>query len=158
MMLSKQFTEIVKECVEVFMHVSFRDFKQFMDAEDLSPSQVNAMMRLYHGKSDVSKIGEFTGVTSAAASQMVERLVQTGLVVRKENPDDRRVKSLSLTDKGRRLIQRVFEVRQKMIGELTNHLSPQQLDDIGKALIMLTDAARKLEANGVQSSDISKSS
>jgi DNA-binding MarR family transcriptional regulator len=158
MMMSKQFPEIVKEWVEVFMHISFHDFKQFMDEEDLSPTQVNAMMRLYHGGSDVSKIGEFTGVSNAAASQMVERLVQTGLVERKENPDDRRVKSLSLTDKGRRLIQRGFEVRQKWMGELTNHLSPQQLDDIGKALIMLTDAARKLEASEVQPADISKSS
>jgi DNA-binding MarR family transcriptional regulator len=158
MMMSKQFPEIVKEWVEVFMHISFHDFKQFMDEEDLSPTQVNAMMRLYHGGSDVSKIGEFTGVSNAAASQMLERLVQTGLVERKENPDDRRVKSLSLTDKGRQLVQRGFEVRQRWMGELTNHLSPQQLEDIGKALIMLTDAARKLEASEIQPSDISKSS
>ncbi len=157
-MMSKQFPEIVKDWVEVFMHISFRDFKRFMDDEDLSPSQVNAMMRLYHGVSDISKIGEFTGVTNAAASQMVERLVQTGLVERKENPDDRRVRSLSLTDKGRLLIQRGFEVRQKWMDDLTNHLSPNQINDIGKALIMLTDAARKLEASEIQPSDISKSS
>ena len=158
MMANKQFSEIVKEWVEVFMHISFHDFKRFMDDEDLSPSQVNAMMRLYHCQSDISKIGEFTGVTNAAASQMVERLVQTGLVERKESPDDRRVKSLTLTEKGRQLIQRGFTARQKWMDELTNHLSPQQLDDIGKALVMLTDAALKLEGGEVQPSDISKSS
>ncbi len=156
--MSKQFPEIVKEWVEVFMHISFRDFKQFMDAEGLSPTQVNALMRLYHGQSDISKIGEFTGVTNAAASQMVDRLVQTGLVERRENPEDRRVKSLSLTEKGRRLVQRGFEVRQKWMGDLTNHLTQQQLDDIGKALITLTEAARKLEKNEVQPLEILRSS
>jgi DNA-binding MarR family transcriptional regulator len=158
MMLPKQFREIVREWVEVFMHISFRDFKKFMDDENLSPSQVNALMRLYHGMSDISKIGEFTGVTNAAASQMIERLVQTGLVERKESPEDRRVKSLSLTEKGRQLVQRGFAARQCWMGELTHHLTSQQLDDIGKALLMLTNAARKLEAGEVQPSDISKMS
>lgn len=158
MMMSKQFPEIVKEWIEVFMHISFRDFKQFMDQENLSPSQVNALMRLYHGASDISKIGEFTGVTNAAASQMIERLVQTRLVERRENPDDRRVRSLTLTEKGNRLIERSFAARQRWMSELTNHLSSQQLDDIGKALIMLTDAARKLEAKDIPPSNISKSS
>jgi DNA-binding MarR family transcriptional regulator len=144
--MSKQFSEIVRDWNEVFMRHSFRDFKHFMDAEDLSPSQVNTLMRLYHGgTSDVSNIGELAGVTNAAASQLVERLVQTGLVERKESDADRRVKILTLTEKGKQLVRRGFAARQKWMEELTHAFTTAQQDDIAKALIMLTDAARKLE-------------
>jgi len=157
--MSKQFSEIIKEWVEVFMQRSFHDLKKFMDEEDLSPSQINAMMRLYHhGESDVSRIGEMAGVSNAAASQMVERLVQTGLVERKESPDDRRVKKLTLTEKGRLLIQRSFTVRQKWMEELTYRFTPDQLTEIGNALILLTEAARALETSENKPSELSKSS
>jgi DNA-binding MarR family transcriptional regulator len=159
MMMSKQFPEIVKGWVEVFMQRSFSNFKKFMDEEDLSPTQVNTMMRLFHGgESDISRIGELAGITNAGASQMVERLVQTGLVERKESTDDRRVKKLTLTEKGRRLIERGFVARQQWMEELTHRFTAEQLAEIAKSLTMLTDAARELEASEIKPSDISKSS
>ena len=49
MLAVKSFSEVMGEWAEVFMHRSFRDFKRFMDEAGLSPSQANALMRLYHG-------------------------------------------------------------------------------------------------------------
>ncbi len=58
-------------------------------------------MRLKHGgKSGVSEIGGQMGVTNAAASQAVDRLVHLGLIERTEDPDDRRAKRLTLTQAG----------------------------------------------------------
>jgi hypothetical protein len=80
MLAVKPFSEVLGEWAEVFMHRSFRDFKRFMDDSDLSPSQTNALMRLYHGKlCGVSDIGRHLGISNAAASQMVERLIQQAL-------------------------------------------------------------------------------
>ena len=77
---TEQFTRAFHEWSEVFMRRSMRDFKRFMDDSGLSPSQINALMRLhYRGKCGVSDIGEHLGVTNAAASQMVDRMVQLGL-------------------------------------------------------------------------------
>jgi DNA-binding MarR family transcriptional regulator len=101
-------------------------------------------MRLVHGKSSgVSGIGEEMGVTNAAASQAVDRLVQLGLIERTEDPVDRRAKRLSLTEKGRVLIEKGIEARSKWIESLTDALTAEQQNMIILALTLLTEAARK---------------
>jgi DNA-binding MarR family transcriptional regulator len=144
MQSSKQLSEVVREWAEVFMHRSARDFKAYMDEEGLSFSQVNVLMRLLHeGKGGVSKIGEEMGVTNAAASQAIDRLVQMGLVERNEDPDDRRAKRLTLTPKGHTVIEKGIKARSKWVESLTNILTSDQQETIITALTMLSEAARK---------------
>jgi DNA-binding MarR family transcriptional regulator len=142
----KQFSDILNEWTEVFMHRSFRDFKHFMDDEGLSPTQVNTLMRLHHcGESGVSELGESAGVSNAAASQMIERLVMMGLMARVESTDDRRFKQVSLTDKGNALVKRGIEARRGWLEELTRTLNPAEQETIAQALTTLTRAARQLD-------------
>jgi DNA-binding MarR family transcriptional regulator len=67
--------------------------------------QVHALMFIFHaGECQVSDIGKLADASKAAASQMAERLVQQGLVERKEDPSNRRIKKLRLTEKGKKMI------------------------------------------------------
>ena len=141
---TKVLTEVIRDWSEVFMHRSMRDFRRFMDETGLSFSQINILMRLVHGKSTgVSEIGEQLGVTNAAASQAVDRLVQLDLIERTEDPEDRRAKRLALTQKGRALIEKGIEARSKWIEGLTYALTPEQQNMIISALTLLTEAAQK---------------
>ena len=137
-------TEGIREWSEVFMHRSGRDFRRFMEETDLSFSQLSVLIRLYHGGiSGISEIGSQLGVTKAAASQAVDRLVQLGLIERTEDPVDRRAKRLALTQKGRTLIEKGIEARSKWIEGLTDALTHEQQDMIVAALTLLTEGARK---------------
>lgn len=108
--------------------------------------QLSALFQLYHGRScGVSDLGEHLGVTNAAASQMVDRLVQAGYLAREEDPVDRRNKRLTLTEKGRALIQESIAARGRWMEELTNEFAPQDQEDIIRALTYLTEAANRLE-------------
>jgi DNA-binding MarR family transcriptional regulator len=141
---TKELTEVIHEWSEVFMNRSGRDFKRFMDETDLSFSQISVLMRLKHGGNiGVSEIGDQLGVTNAAASQAVDRLVQLGLIERTEDPDDRRAKRLALTQKGRTLIEKGIEARSQWIEGLTDALTSEQQNMIISALILLTEAAHK---------------
>ncbi len=141
---TKVLTEVIREWSEVFMHRSGRDFKRFMDETGLSFSQLSVLMRLQHGgSSGVSDIGDQLGVTNAAASQAVDRLVQLGLIQRTEDPEDRRAKRLVLTQKGCTLIDKGVEARSKWIEGLTDALTPEQQNMIISALTLLTGAAHK---------------
>lgn len=136
--------EVIREWSEVFMHRSMREFRRFMDETGLSFSQINILMRLVHGGSaGISEIGDQLGVTNAAASQAVDRLVHLGLIERTEDPEDRRAKRLALTQKGRTLIERGVKARSKWIEGLTDALTPEQQNMIISALTLLTEAARK---------------
>jgi DNA-binding MarR family transcriptional regulator len=141
---TKVLTEVIREWSEVFMQRSMRDFKRFMDETGLSFSQISILMRMVHrGSTSVSEVGEQLGVTNAAASQAVDRLVQMGLIERTEDPEDRRAKRLALTQKGRTLIEAGIEARSNWIEGLTDDLTPEQQNRIISALTKITEAARK---------------
>ena len=141
---TKALTDVIREWSEVFMQRSMRDFRKFMDMTGLSFSQINILMRMLHrGSTSVSEVGEQLGVTNAAASQAVDRLVQLGLIERTEDPADRRAKQLSLTQKGRALIYQGVESRSKWIEGITDSLSSEQQKMIISALILLTSAVQK---------------
>ena len=143
---TKTITKALQEWSEVFMHRSGREFRQFMGRSGLSFSQVNVLMRLFHGsKCGVSGIGEEMGVSNAAASQAVERLVQMGLIERSEDPDDRRHKRLTLTPKGRTLIASGIEDRIAWFADVADGLTADEQQTVIRVLTLLTESARKHE-------------
>ncbi|HSN78314.1 MAG TPA: MarR family transcriptional regulator [Anaerolineae bacterium] len=143
---SLQFNEVLRQWTEVFMGRSMRDFSAFMRKSGLSMPQVSALYRLYYrGQCGVTDIAGHLDVSSAAASQMIERLVQQGLLERNEDPTDRRAKQIALSPDGRELMQESIEARVRWMAELTTVLSPEEQDTIVAALDALTSAAIRLD-------------
>jgi DNA-binding MarR family transcriptional regulator len=144
-------TQGLHEWAEIFMRRSMRDFAEFSRQSGLSISQLNALMRIRHeGTCGVSDLGDHLGVTSAAASQMIDRLVQMGYLTRGEDPLDRRVKSLRLTESGKALIGEAIDARRRWMEALTEVFTSAQQQAIVSALVLLTEAARNLERDHPQ--------
>src|SRR5512140_3914871 len=94
------------EGLELILARVIQDFMQFMHETGLSRPQIHALLHIFHaGECPISDIAALTQTSPAAASQLVERLVQQGLVERSEDPGNRRVKKLRLTDKSLKLLQ-----------------------------------------------------
>lgn len=146
MSANPQFSAALREWAEIFMRRSMHDFIHFIKANGLSLTQLNTLMRLYHtGACGISEVGEHLGITNAATSQMIQRLVEQGLLVRTEDASDRRVKQVALTPSGRALIEQGIEARHRWLENLTTALTPDQQAIIGTALTDLTTAARDLD-------------
>src|SRR6202140_1057769 len=64
---------------------------------------------LHKGPLPVNTIGPKVWLTPGSISVAVDRLVKKGLVLRKDQPGDRRVRRVELTPKGRALIARGFD-------------------------------------------------
>ena len=139
------FVNTLGEWIEVFMRRSMHNFICYSKEKGLSMSQIGALFRIFRGKSSVSDIGDNLGVTSAAASQMLERLVQQGLILREEDPDDRRVRQIVLTDKGRQILQETIAARQGWLENLAHILSDSEREQITAALNILIEKANQLE-------------
>ncbi len=144
MLDDNQLTQTIQDWSEVFMRHSFHEFKEFMDMNGLSPSQVITLFRLYHGSScGVSEIGAQLGVTNAASSQLIDRLVVLGLIERTEDPADRRAKHLTITSKGIRVLEQGIAARRQWMEELTTRLTPEQRATVVAALSVLTSCANQ---------------
>ena len=107
MSTAKQFNTALRDWAEIFMTYSMREWVRFVKSSGLSMPQFSTLMRLYyHGRCGISEISAHLDVTAPAASQMVDRLVQMGLLERSEDPNDRRAKQVTLSAKGRGLIEK----------------------------------------------------
>jgi DNA-binding MarR family transcriptional regulator len=151
---SDQLTEALHAWAEVFMRRSMRDFTLFLRQASLSMPQASALFRLhYGGRCAISDIAGHLGVTNAAASQMVDRFVQQGLVERVEHPNDRRVRLISLSSHGRALIEQGIEARRRWMDALPCHITPDQQQTIITALRQLASAAHELDGERVPGQD-----
>ena len=130
----------------VFMQRSMRGFARYLRESGLSMSQIGALYHIHHQESSgVSDLGEHLGVTSAAASQLLERLVQQDLILRSEDPADRRVKQLVLTEKGSRVVEESFQARKAWLEGLAKTLSAAEKEQVVAALNILIEKAKQLD-------------
>ena len=146
------FSQIVRQWMDVFMHRSMRGWMHFAKSTGLSMPQFSIMMQLHHkGACGMSEISERYEISPAAASQLVDKLVHGGFIVREEDPSDRRAKLLNLTEKGEELICQGIEERYRWVDELAGKLSVEERTQVSEALNIMTRAAEELEAEPVQS-------
>ncbi len=123
-----------------------QDFMGFMKQNGLSMPQVHVLMHLFHaGECQVSEVGGHMQASPAAASQLVERLVQQGLVERREDPDNRRVKKLRLTAKGLQLIRQGI-LSNPTLEEVFSSLTEEQRLAIHTAFAYLAQAVQQIQS------------
>ncbi len=143
---SVQITQPMREWMDVFMHRSMRGWNQFAKSTGLSMPQFSILMQLhYKGTTGLSEISERFDISAAAASQLVEKLVQSGYLERAEDPNDRRAKNLRLTAAGAKLVNDGIQERYRWMEELVSNLNADDHTKISDALTLLTQAARKMD-------------
>lgn len=143
---SPELSKLLLEWSTLFMRISLRDFNHYTRSIGVSITQMTVLMHLYYqGDAPLVHFCEMMEITPAAASQMVERMVQQGLVSRKEIPEDRRVRMVEITEKGRGLIEESITARQDWVDRLTASLAEEDRLQISAAITTLTTHAVKLE-------------
>jgi DNA-binding MarR family transcriptional regulator len=143
--IDSEFDTQMMNWLMTFARRSLGEFHQFTREAGLTMPQMNVLLRLYyHGASDVSGLIDTMLGSKAAASQMVERLVQQELVERHEAPGDRRAKRVQLTEKGRQIIESSIASRQAWLKRLGAGLDETQKVEISRAIRLLNEAADRL--------------
>ena len=103
---------------------------------------------LHKGPLPVNRIGPIVNLTPGSISIAVDRLVAKGLVSRVESAEDRRVRIVALTSRGKSLIVSAFRRHSGQMKRVFSELSPQELrglevtlKKVGKRAAALTGRA-----------------
>jgi len=140
---SLQFSNSLRQWMDVFMHRSMRSWHLFVKSTGLTMPQFSILMQLhYKGSCGMSEISEHFDISNAAASQLAEKLVQGGYIERDEDPNDRRAKQIQLTSKGRKLIEMGVNERYRWMDDLTSKLSAEEKLQVAESFKVLTEAAQ----------------
>jgi DNA-binding MarR family transcriptional regulator len=110
----------------------------------LSMTQCKALLELgglgeTTGAWQVSDLAERFGVSVPSMSRAVDGLVKAELATRVEDPDDRRVRRVRITAKGKDLVDVLITVRQAGIEAFTATLSAAQRRKLDAAVDSLMD-------------------
>ncbi len=129
----------------VFAHI-IQSFMTAMKECGLSTPQIHVLMYIFHaGECQISDISALADVSNAAASQMVERLVQQGLVDRREDPENRRNKLVTLSNKGKALIHDSVIANRSLMETMTA-LTPEQRQGVHDAFTLLAQIGRQIQS------------
>jgi DNA-binding MarR family transcriptional regulator len=111
--------------------------------EQLVLSQVKLLLLIARPgqRFKVTDVADFLGVTNAAASRAIDRLVQRGLIDRSVSPEDRRAVDLSLTPASRQLLDRFTEARNR---ELLSVLEDYPAEKLETAMELLDELSVRL--------------
>jgi DNA-binding MarR family transcriptional regulator len=104
--------------------------------EQLAMSQVKLLLLISRPgqRFKVTDVAAFLGVTNAAASRAIDRLVQRGLVDRTVSRDDRRAVDLALTPLAEELLARFTEVRNRELLRLLGDHPDEKLERAAQLL------------------------
>ena len=145
-MLDNHLASTLAEWSAAFMRRSMHDFLHFARQSGLSMVQMNVITHLYYrGECEITALLDILEVSKPAAGQLVERMEQQELVERRPDPCDRRVRLVSLTEKGRALVLESLAARQNWMNELVAGIPPDQHAAVIAVLHSLTRAAEQLE-------------
>jgi DNA-binding MarR family transcriptional regulator len=115
-----------------------------IEESGLSMTQCKALLELGGiGESadprQVSDLAETFGVSVPSMSRAVDALVKKKLVTRLEDPDDRRVRRVAITTKGKQLVDTLLVVRQAGLEAFAESLSAAQRRKLDAAIDSLMD-------------------
>lgn len=111
-------------------------------ATDLTFTQIRVLFVVGEAEEPMSlhQIAEAINLSLAAAGRSVDRLVGIDLVDRREDPVDRRVKRISLTVAGQRLVDDQLTVQQGVVADFVGRLPAAKRIALTDALKPIVDA------------------
>jgi DNA-binding MarR family transcriptional regulator len=123
----------------VILKGSTRDLYRLLAELDLSITQLKLLHVLVEGGAEISvkELAETLSMSLPNASRTVDALLQRGLVERREDERDRRMKRVSANDTARKVIDRVDTARLQGLEAWAADLSPVQRQALLDALSLL---------------------
>ena len=141
MTASKQVSsrKLAAELLELWHHLMRGSSQQMyaLIAElDVSITQMKTLHVLADGGSELSvkELSDRLGLSLPGASRIVDALMRRGWLERREDPDDRRMKRVRITDEGRKVLDRIEAARLAGLEDYAASLTPEQRTRLSSAL------------------------
>ena len=110
-----------------------------MDAS-LSPGHVQVLIALGKGPHSIGRLAEAVGVSPPAASQLVDRLSEQGMIERRHDPADRRVVLVDYAPGMQDIARRMMEGRGRKLRGALDRMTDEEVRALLKGLKLLVES------------------
>lgn len=106
----------------------------------VSPGHVQIMIALTRGPHAVGQLAEVLGVSTPAVSQLVDRLVEHGMVERRHSAGDRRVVMVDYAPGEREIARRIVEDRRRPLAWAVERMTDEEARAFLKGMKLLVES------------------
>ncbi len=114
---------------------------------ELSQSRFSAMMMLYkspHRRAKPIEMADYLGVTRGNMTGVLDNLERDGMIAREDDPDDRRINYVRLTEKGLRHLNKMLPDHFTRIKKFAQPLTKAERETFIECLNKLRDSMAEL--------------
>ena len=106
-------------------------------ARDLTRTEAGLLATLLDGPRRVTELAETEALAQPTVTQLLDKLVRRGLVVRRKSPDDGRVVLVSITEDGAAQLASTRAVNRELVRALVADLADEDLQALARATEVL---------------------
>lgn len=139
-METEEFSRSLLDGMALLMRVSLQDLMAYIHRKGISMAQINVLYQLYYrGPCEVLAFTHALSLSPAGASQLIERMVRQGWVERLDDPADRRVRRVYLTEPGRQLVAESIAVRNEWVQRFGARLTGEEKQQVAQVFQLLAE-------------------
>lgn len=140
--------ESLARSISQFRRAIVRDFvfnilRAFVDFDFSLPQMATLLLLDEEGELTIKQVTEILGRSVSATSRMLDQLVERGMVSRREDEHDRRVKRVANTEKGRTLIATLEQRRADAQIAVMEYFTAEEQAEISRAMALLAEAGQR---------------
>ncbi len=140
---------LVQRLIALVNRKSAGESTAFMHASGLTMPQIVVLFALRRTEASISELAQRLRMSLPATSQLVDRLVEAGLIDRTEDPADRRVRRISILPAGLRFLERFGELRAREIEDALRSLGADTRALLAAALTrVVAELEQELDRKG----------
>ena len=145
--LQQHFEADVQEFGEL-LSVMIRSFAAFERSEifckGITMSQCSTLLAIgKKGAMTMHALSEWMSLATSTMTRIVDNLVRDGYIERTQDPQDRRVVRVSLTEEGEKLFQIILQVYHGYHQKIVENIPAEELHQVVESLTMLIEAIKK---------------
>ncbi len=125
----------------------FGILRSFGDFEFSLPLMATLLLLDEESELSIKQIAELLGRSVSTTSRLIDQLVERGLVSRREDEQDRRMKRVAITEQGRTLIATLERRRAEIQLVVMEHLSVEEQAVVTQAMALLAEASQRSKHN-----------
>ena len=147
--------EISCDLFKLVINLHHTIFKQdeFLKSMPLPPSHVKVIFYLMHnGPTAMSEIAHTLCISKSNMTPIIDKLIEEGLAIRGENPNDRRITLIETTDKTKELFEQTKKVAQERLSSRIQHLDSEDLTKLHQSIRIILPLLDKLNSFNKKSS------
>jgi DNA-binding MarR family transcriptional regulator len=129
-----------------YLHsIIFRQ-KEIMKNMSMPQSHIKVIIYLKHrGTSSISETAKHLTISKPNMTPIIDKLISEGMVNRYNDPDDRRIIRIELTDKAHEFLKEQEQIIKDTLAQKMSSLNPKDLESLSKHVSSITDIILKLK-------------